>query len=276
MPEYTALKTTVCTRMPGRKACKYSSVEPAERTAEHEREEQREHGGCHHEIEQLLGKVLELQRRAPAEGECVRQRGRRRRPSHGGQVPEVGLRWVRSWGFLATRAIRQREEDFVQAGLTQAEVRHLDARIDQGSQCGWRCPGCSCGTKRARSLRRSASPDSKLGFQKPVAASMASGWARVTCENPRADLGLQLATGAFGNLLAVVDDRDASGKLIGLLKYCVVSKMENAGRREFADEAPNALARFGIKPVVGSSRNKTPGVTTSDAAMSRRRRMPPE
>ena len=33
---------------------------------------------------------------------------------------------------------------------------------------------------------------------------------------------------------------------------------------------------FGSRPVVGSSRNSTPGVTTSEAAMSSRRRMPPE
>jgi hypothetical protein len=50
-----------------------------QRAAEHEGEEQREHDGRHHEVEELLGHVLELENRAPAEDQRVGQRRGARR-----------------------------------------------------------------------------------------------------------------------------------------------------------------------------------------------------
>jgi hypothetical protein len=59
-------------------------------------------------------------------------------------------------------------------------------------------------------------------------------------------------------------------------RYCVVRRTvtpEAASRRISRQTFCRAV---GSSPVVGSSRNSTPGVTTSEAAMSSRRRMPPE
>jgi hypothetical protein len=46
--------------------------------------------------------------------------------------------------------------------------------------------------------------------------------------------------------------------------------------RQRADDVPDLVAGARASPVVGSSRNITCGVTTMLAAMSSRRRMPPE
>ena len=96
-------------------------------------------------------------------------------------------------------------------------------------------------------------------------------------QEARAGRRLQLAAGALGDLLAVVDDGDARRELVGLVQILRRQQDRDARRPPARGScATRPGARSGSRPVVGSSRNSTPGVTISEAAMSSRRRMPPE
>src|SRR5689334_15033735 len=58
---------------------------------------------------------------------------------------------------------------------------------------------------------------------------------------------LQLAAGALRDLLAVVDDGDARGKLVGLLKILRGEQDGDAGIGEAADHPPDILARLRVE-----------------------------
>ena len=59
-------------------------------------------------------------------------------------------------------------------------------------------------------------------------------------------------------------------------RYCVVSRIVTPASASARIMRHTPWRAIGSSPVVGSSRNSTPGVTISEAAMSSRRRMPPE
>ena len=132
--------------------------------------------------------------------------------------------------------------------------------------------------RQLRALRRCAA---RLRRDAPRAARAASssraGSASATCRKPEpvAAFSSRLVPSAIFLPWSMTAMRAASWSASS--RYCVVSRMvtpESGERRGSCATRPGAHS--GSRPVVGSSRNSTPGVTISEAAMSSLRRMPPE
>ena len=60
--------------------------------------------------------------------------------------------------------------------------------------------------------------------------------------------GLELARRALGDDLAVVDDRDAVGQLVGLLQVLGAEQDRRAARHQRADDVPHLVARARVEP----------------------------
>ena len=86
--------------------------------------------------------------------------------------------------------------------------------------------------------------------------------------------GLELAGGAAGDDLAVVDDDDRPGEPFGFLDVLGGQQQAGALGGQVAQDLPQRQPAAGSRPVVGSSRNSTGGAASRLAATSRRRRIP--
>ena len=114
------------------------------------------------------------------------------------------------------------------------------------------------------------------GGQHALGLGPGAGIVQAHVQRPGAHRRLELGRRALGDDAAVVDDGDAVGELVGLVE--VLRRQQHGGARATSTRTISHtwLRLRGSSPVVGSSRNSRSGVTTMLAAMSSRRRMPPE
>src|SRR4051794_683443 len=157
------------------------------------------------------------------------------------------LRLFLSSGLLGG-APGQRQEDLVEARLTEREVRYSYAGVCElrqrfggairgrawNRQGGW--------IRLAPDLPAEHAAENLLGLVPLLRIEQAN------LHGARSDRRLQLAGRALGDYLAAVDHRDAVGELVGLLE--VLGAEEDGGPRggKRTDDVPDLVARAGVEP----------------------------
>ena len=264
-----------------------------QRAAEQVRVQQREHDRERRHVEQLHRDVLDLEHRPPAE----RQR-RRQRATVGD-----GRRAVAS--ALAQRVLG---DDGVGDGDASCRVllvssvgRRRDGRSGRGTpRRGWAGRGrtrrrrCRRVARAAegrggRGRRRRRRPTGRPGPTRaatsaaerlrraPAGRRRAGPTSRTrTCSEPAPTdaLSSPRVPSAMTRPWSMMARRSASWSASS--RYCVVSSTVAPSPTSTRTMSQTWLRLRGSRPVVGSSRNSRSGVTTMLAAMSSRRRMPPE
>ena len=116
----------------------------------------------------------------------------------------------------------------------------------------------------------------ELAREQPLGLGPLLGVEQAHVQRAGADRGLELAGRALGDHLAVVDHRDPVGELVGLVEVLGAEQDRRALGDQRADDVPDLVARARVEPGRRLVEEHQLGVTTMLAAMSSRRRMPPE
>ena len=282
--------------MPGQEELEVLAGRAGDRAAEQVGEHQQEQHRRDRHVEQLLGDVLDLQHPAPAEGQARRQRARRAaaraaaraRASAVGRRPASALarssagaqcRAPRSPSSVLGRVAGQRQEDLVEARLAEREVgdARCPARESAATRLGARArrrrprPTAPRGRARAWTRRRARARARRS------ASARWSGSSSRTCSVPWpteafSSPGVPSAITRPWSMTAI---RSASWSASS--RYCVQSRTVVPVRDERADDVPDLVAASAGRARSSARRGTSaPGVTTMLAAMSSRRRMPPE
>src|ERR671916_1291108 len=259
----------------------------AEEVGEHQGEHDRERG----HVEELLGDVLYLQQRPPPESERSRQDVRSRRPGTGGQRRaqrfladglccggrrrHAASSSSSASSFSAGRPVRARNTssrlgwpsaksviatpDLASSASACATGSGSETRAESAAGSDSRCTG----TPSARESTRSASDRSwgsrsrKRRAPEPIEA----------LSSP----GVPSAMTRPWSMTAILSANWSASSRYWVVKSTVVPPATRARMMSHT-----WLRLLGSRPAVGSSRNMRSGVTTMLAAMSSRRRMPPE
>ena len=286
------------TRMPGSRNCRYSCGRAGQRAAEQVREHQHQHDRERGHVEELLGDVLDLQHRPPAEGQRGGDAALGRGPA---RVATAERRTLERRSSVRRRrcsmvVLMRRPPSVVAPPSAGWPVRARNT----SSRLGW--PSAKSSTTmpaRASSARAACRPGSgsataggqrhRVGVElRPRAPSAVASTrcglgplprrrAAARAAVPGADRRLELAAGALGDDPAVVDDRDAVGQLVGLVEVLRGQQHRRAVGRPAPGRCPRPGCGCAGRGRWSARRGRAGrGVTTMLAAMSSRRRMPPE
>ena len=168
------------------------------------------------------------------------------------------------------------EEDLVEARLAEREVGQADAVLgERGDRLG-----AAVGV-RARTLQRGRvgleldeaelAREDRLGLGALLGVEQADVQRAASRPTPSAGPGVPSAITWPWSITAI-----PSASWSASSRYCVQSRIVVPSARSARMMSQTWLRERGSSPVVGSSRNISSGVTTMLAAMSSRRRMPPE
>ena len=267
--------------MPGSRNCRYSLGRAGQRAAEQVREHQHEHDREHGHVEQLLGHVLDLEQRPPAEGRATRRARRARRPRSAASQDGRAARRARCGGCVVGGGRS------CGTPVGSSVSRRRGGRSGPGTpRPGW----AGRGRSRRRRCRRAASVGERRGAR-PRAGSPTPGGqrrrvgSRLTADAERAaraplrrrprcvgsaqpdvqgagaDRRLQLAAGALGDHPAVVDDGDAGRPAGRPRRGTAWSAARWCRSATSARTISHTWLRLrGSRPVVGSSRKSSSGV----------------
>ena len=140
-----------------------------------------------------------------------------------------------------------------------------------------RAPGRHASTFAASSCpRRPAVPSPSTLRTMHLRGSRCALSASCTCKARPPDRRLQLAAGAFGDDASVVDDGQPLGEAVGLVQVLRGQQHRRALGGDGAHEVPHLVAAARIEAGGRLVEEQDLAVTTRLAAMSMRRRMPPE
>ena len=271
--------------MPGSRNCRYSLGRAGQRAAEQVREHQRQHDRERGHVEQLLGHVLDLQHRPPAERQRRRpgrsaaagvRRGDQHRAERLGDgvsavgrsvvlvaVAHAGIRPRRCSAGLAGEG----QEHLVEAGLAEREVVDGDAgaRPARPAPCGLLGGARRRRPRPARSAppgrTRAATVASERAAEHPLGRARAAPASRSrTCRVPAPTDALSSpgVPSAMTRPWSMTAMRSASWSASS--RYCVVSSTVVPSATSARTMSHTWLRLRGSRPVVGSSRNSRSGV----------------
>ena len=231
-----------------------------DRAAEQVREHQHEHDRRDGHVEQLLGHVLDLQHRAPAErqrrrqraggrggarrsrraawrhGDACRRRRRRALTLHARLRPPVSVSSSAGW------PVRARNTSSRLGWPSEKSATPMPARASAATP---RRAAIGVGARRAVSAAGSASRltgAERASRARAAASARCSGSQQPHVQRAGADRRLQLARRALGDHLAVVDHRDPVGELVGLVEVLGGEQDRRALGGERADDVPHLVA----------------------------------
>ena len=242
------MKSTDCTKTPGRMYWQVLVGRALHRAAEQVGEHQQEEDRRDRRVEQLLRDVLDLEHAAPGERAAGGEGARRRRALARDERGLQRLLAQRRDGLVGDGRSRRRlpgegEEDLVQRRLAEREGRDGDARRATSSASASAARSASGARARARPGRSPATAPSR----RSSAASRCSGSASAHVQRAAADRRLELARRPLGDHVAAVDDGDPRRELVGLVE---VLRAQQDGRPlgdERADDLPHLVARARVQ-----------------------------
>ena len=260
---------------------------------------QHEHHRRDRHVEQLLGHVLDLQHPAPAERRAAAERrsraagaGSRRAPC--GAPPRRRRSRARSsgggrcsCGLLLLDGVARRPAPRPGGRSARGRPRRgsagrarsrRSATPDRASSATASARAVGVGARRRQRRRVGLEVDrAELAREQALGLRALLGVEQAHVQRAGADRRLELAGRALGDHLAVVDHRDARRRAGRPRRGTACRAGSSCPRPTSARMMSQTwLRERGSSPVVGSSRNISCGVTTMLAAMSSRRRMPPE
>ena len=241
-----AAKTIVWAKMPGiRNARVVAAARDVDRAAEHEREQQHEHDRLEDREDRELRDPRDALEVPPADEQAVGDRpadaAARGGPSSGGHAALLALASV--VGVSSSAGVAgEGQEDIVERGPAQADVVDVRSPPRRSRARPGRAPRRRRWSATVR--RRVCSSTVTSPWQSRDRISVARldlvAVADDDLDALAADLRLELVGRPAGDDLAVVDDGDRVGELVGLLEVLGRQEERHALAHEPADDLPHA------------------------------------